>query len=72
MHIHYDITLAATSYTRLGARVSIMADRAVVVAAGNAEKNVSAALYIFHRHEKRGWVPRCMQRSWANFGWKST
>ena len=50
-----------------GARVSIMADRAVVVAAGNAEKNVSAALYIFHRHEKRGWVPRCMQR-WRILG----
>ncbi|CAL1155957.1 unnamed protein product [Cladocopium goreaui] len=49
-----------------------MADRAVVVAAGNAEKNVSAALYIFHRHEKRGWVLKhrllAPEVSNANFG----
>lgn len=62
----------ALDFERFGARVSIMADRAVVVAAGNAEKNVSAALYIFHRHEKRGWVLKhrllAPEVSNANFG----
>ena len=38
-------------------RVSVLADRALVVAAGDAARNVSAALYVF-RQEKRGWAPR--------------
>ena len=53
MHIHYDITLAPTSYTRLGARVSIMADRAVVVAAGNAEERLSGAVHLPPPREAR-------------------
>jgi len=46
----------AVEHQRFGARVSIMGDRALITAAGNASQNVSPAAYIFQRHEKQGWV----------------
>ena len=46
-------------------RVSILGDRALITAAGNASQNVSPAAYIFQRHEKQGWVPCLSEDEWG-------